>query len=49
MLFDVISWDFGKDLIFFSQYPSGQNVQHIARQKHNVMSEKLIDELGPRL
>ena len=26
-----------------SHYPSGQNAQHTARQKHNVMGEQLTD------
>lgn len=34
------------DVIFFSHYPSGHNVQHTARQIRSMMGKQLAEELG---
>lgn len=45
---NVVFMDLSKAFSTFSQYPSGQDVQHTARQKHNAVGEKLADRLSPK-
>jgi len=42
---DIIFSD-SSNVYCFSQFPSGQNVQHTARQKQNAACEQLADGLG---
>ena len=40
---DVVLGDFSKAFDTVSEYPSGRNVQHTARQGHNTFGQQLAE------